>query len=168
VPALSQEAEEIQNPGLGAMAVWRFATGYAPASQENRPTPVPLLFLVLPLLYHEETFEVLSSTRRGSGLRGFAGKFSDSQHRKADILLELHGRCVRMRLLSLDALRVALATKLLALDLERAAVFPLTRTSPRAGVPTSIQLMLQNAEKLGAWCAELSLHEISLILKVSF
>lgn len=168
MPALSQEAEEVQNPGLGAMAVWRFATGYALASQENKPTPIPLLFLVLPLLYHEESLEVLSSTRRGSGLRGFAGKFSDSQHRKTDILLELHERCVRMRTLSLDALRVALATKLLALDVERAVAFPLTRTSPKAGVPNSIQLMLQNAEKLGAWCAELSLHEVSLILKVSF
>lgn len=168
MPGLSQETEEIQNPGLGALAVWRFAAGYALASQENRPTPLPLLFLALPLLYHEETFEVLASTRRGSGLRGFAGKFSDSEHKKTDILLQLHERCLRMRPLSLDALRLAFAAKLLAVDVTRAAVLPLTRTAPKAGVPISIQALLQNAEKLGAWCADLSLHEISLILKVTF
>jgi hypothetical protein len=168
MPGLSQETEEIQNPGLGAMAIWRFATGYAVSSQENRPTPMPLLFLTLPLLYHEETFEILASTRRGSGLRGFAGKFSDSEHKKTDILLQLHERCVRMRSLSLDALRLAFAANLLAVDVARGAVLPLTRTAPRAGIPSSIQAMLQNGEKLGIWCASLSLHEISIILKVAF
>ena len=168
MPALSQETEDVQNPGLGALAVWRFANGYALASQEHRPTPIPLLFLVLPLLYHEGTLEILSSTRRGGGLRNFAGKFSDSQHRKADLLLDLHERCVRMRPLSLDALRLALATKLLAIDIEKAVALPLTKTAPKAGVPHAIQLMLQNAEKFGAWCAVLSLHEVSLILKVTF
>lgn len=168
MPKLSQETEEIQNPGLGALALWRFAAGYARASGDYAPAPLPLLFLVLPLIYHEETYEVLAHTQEASGLRAFGGKFQDSKHKKTDVLLGLHDRCLRLRLLSLDALRLALAARLLALDTSRAAAFPLTQTTPKAGIPSSVQTMLKNAEKFGAWCAALSLHEVSLILKVAF
>ena len=168
MPKLSQETEEIQNPGLGALALWRFAAGYARASGEHAPTPLPLLFLVLPLLYHEETYDILAHTREVSGLRAFGGKFQDSKHKKADVLLGIHDRSLRLRPLSLDALRLALTARLLALDTAQAAAFPLTRTTPKAGIPSSVQKMLQNAEKCGAWCGALSLHEVSLILKVTF
>lgn len=165
---LSQETEEVQNPSLGALALWRFAAGYSRASSEHAPTPFPLLFVVLPLLYHEETYEILGSTRATSGLRAFSGKFLDSHHKKSDVLLGLHERCLRMRALSLEALRFALAAHLLALDVNRAAALPLTQTTPKAGIPASIQAMLKNADKVGAWCSVLSLHEVSLILKVTF
>jgi hypothetical protein len=168
VGALNLEADEIQNPALGALALWRFTAGYAKASRDESPTPIPLLFLVLAVLYHEETFAVLSSTQRPSGLRGFAGKFSDSQHREADILLQLHERCLRLRSLSLDSLRLALAGNLVALNAEAGVAIPLTITSPRAGLPHSAQDWLKQCEKLGAWCGVLSLHEIAIILRVDF
>lgn len=38
----------VQNPALGTVLLWRFTCGYY--SNENRPVPFPLLFVVLPLL----------------------------------------------------------------------------------------------------------------------
>lgn len=35
----------VQNPALGAVLLWRFTCGYY--SNENRPVPFPLLFVVL-------------------------------------------------------------------------------------------------------------------------
>lgn len=37
----------VQNPALGTVLLWRFTCGYY--SNENRPVPFPLLFVVLPI-----------------------------------------------------------------------------------------------------------------------
>lgn len=51
---LNRETKLIQNPALGSVLLWRFTTGYAEGSEVNSPTPLPLLFLVLPIALHQE------------------------------------------------------------------------------------------------------------------
>ncbi len=89
---LSQETQYVQNPALGAMLLWRFAVGYERGSRTASPTPIPLLFLVLPVTLHEETVQFVTSTREASALRAFAGKFSESRTSKSDLLLAIHRR----------------------------------------------------------------------------
>ena len=72
---LGKEAENIQNAGLGAALLWRFTIGYAAGSGINQPSPLPLIFLPLPIAFHEETAAFLKSTHKASGLRAFADKF---------------------------------------------------------------------------------------------
>jgi hypothetical protein len=165
---LDAEVLNVQNSALGAALVWRFACGYQEGSGSKNPTPFPLLFLVLPVTFHEETAQFIKSTKKSSGLRAFAGKFSESRSAKNDLLLSIQKRAVQMRSLSLDSIRMAISTSILSIERETARAFPLSITTPRAGIPSSVRVMLQNSEKLGFWCGQVSMHEISIVLKVGF
>lgn len=41
----------VQNPAIGAALLWRFICGYY--SNENKPVPFPLLFVVLPIGFNK-------------------------------------------------------------------------------------------------------------------
>lgn len=165
---LNKETKLIQNPALGSVLLWRFTTGYAKGSEINSPTPLPLLFLVLPIALHQETATFVKSTQKSSGLRGFAGKFNESRHAKNDLILSIQPRSISMRNLTLHSLRLAITSRLVTLDTQTGTVIPLSSTAPRAGIPESVRIMLKAVEKLGVWCSQVSLHEVSVILKVGF
>lgn len=165
---LKRETQYVQNPALGAMLLWRFVVGYQRGSGSANPTPVPLLFIVLPVILHEQTAQFISSTRETSGLRAFAGKFSESKACKSDVLLAIHTRSLDMRRLTMDSLAVATTSRLISLDCRRAVAISLSSSSVKAGIPPSVRPMLNSAERLGVWCSTISLHEVSVILKVGF
>jgi len=165
---LNRETVLVQNPALGAMLLWRFIAGFSTGSKTSQPTPLPLLFLVLPICLHDPTAKLAESTQTGSGLRAFAGKFSASNNSKGDLLLAIHERALRMRGLTLTSLRLAVGSKLVLLVPEQGVALAGTMTPPRAGVPTPIRKMTRVAEKLGGWCSVISLHEVSSVLRVRF
>jgi len=165
---LGQEAQNVLNPALGSILLWRFVCGYAEGSKVRNPTPLPILFIVLPITLHQESAHFLISTMRKSGLRAFAGKFGESRNSKNDLLLEIHERSLKMRPLTMASLRLGISSKLFSIDPVNGVVIHLSLTEPSFGIPSSIKPMLKGAEKLGFWCSEISLHEISVILKVGF
>lgn len=166
--SLHQEVEAVQNPALGAVLLWRFACGYAPDGQPSKRIPLPLFFIVLPLLFHEETQEIVAGTQSASGLHVFVDKFTKSSISKTDVLLGLQGRAVSLRALSMESFRIAVASRLLAVDVSDATVIPVTYTSPTSAVPSSIRSLLRSAERLGVWCAPHPLFEIAHLLKMEF
>ena len=165
---LNQEVINIQNPAFGALLLWRFVYGYDRGSGISSPTPFPLLFIVLPVVLHEDTFQFVSSTREGSGLRKFSGKFSETQFQKRDVLLSLHNRCRQMRELTMESLSLAISSNLISIDQKTAHVISLSSSKPKAGIPNPIRPMIRCTERLGVWCSNVSLHEVSVILKVEF
>jgi len=165
---LNREVQFVQNPALGAMLLWHFAIGYEEGSRVDSATPIPLLFIVLPIAYHESAFRFVIKTNRSSGLRTFAAKFFESKVSANDELLTIHTRSLQMRNLTIQSLRLAIMSHLISLDYKAGIAIPLSSTPPRAGIPNSIRDMLKGSGKLGYWCAGVSLHEVSTILKVSF
>jgi hypothetical protein len=163
---LAREIRNIQNPALGAGLLWRFVCGYTSDHPTRDPAPLPALFLVLPIVLHEETDSFVRSTLLSSGLRSFAAKFGTFANSKQDLLLAIHARMLALRPLTLASVRIALATRLL--HLERAAVIPLSMTKAQAGILSDTTRLMKSAEKLGAWCGRLTLHEIATTLKVRF
>jgi len=161
---LAREAQNIQNPALGAAILWRFCCGYTETHPESGLPRLPLLFLVLPIVLHQATAEFLRRTRRSSGLRAFAAKFGDAQVSKQDLLLQINERAVRWRVLSLQSIELAAAGHLIHVS-DGGEVIPLSRTKAR-GLPDEVKQLLADAEKLGAWCGELTLHEVTTTLKV--
>lgn len=166
ISGLTKEVRNIQNPALGAGLIWRFVCGYSANHPTRNPVPLPLLFLVLPIILNEQTEEFVKGTLKTSGLRAFVAKFSKTENAKQDILLAVHDRMLAIRQLSMDSIRIALATRLLSLD--GATVIPLSETQAKAGIPLDVQRMMKNAEKLGIWCGSLTMHEIATTLKVRF
>src|SRR5271165_3703158 len=81
---LANEVRWTQNPAFGALLLWRFVCGFEEANPIRAHTPVPLLFLVLPILLHQPTSEFVTSTQRTSGLRQCVAKFGDAKNSKQD------------------------------------------------------------------------------------
>lgn len=165
---LSKEIRAIQNPALGALLLWRFSKGYEKGSENQASSPLPLLFLVMPILLHPQMSEFVRSTQEASGLRAFAGKFTTSKESKNDLLLSINKRAIRMRHLTLKSLTIAIATHLITVVHEEGTVLSLNGTFPISRLPKTIVTLVTSAEKLGIWFSLLSLHEISIILKVRF
>lgn len=165
---LDQEVKNIINPALGSILIWRFMCGYAEGSKISNTTPIPLLFIILPITLYKEISHFINRTLKKSGLRAFVSKFSESANAKNDLVLEVHERAIKMRYLTLESMRLAIAAKLISIDNETGMAIPLSLTKPAFGIPSSITKMLNEAEKLGFWCSEVSMHEISVILKVGF
>lgn len=163
---LAREALNVQNPALGATILWRFVCGYRSVQQKD--SPLPLLFIVLPMIFSESILEIISSTQTKSGLRACVDKFSISKEGKSDIVLSIHDKANQMKKLTLESIQIATATKLISIDNSSGCVFPLSETELKSGVPTSIRPLIRAAEKLGVWCGELSIFEISNILRVVF
>jgi hypothetical protein len=163
--ALSREASLVQNPALGAVLVWRFACGYRESHPVAACSPLALAFLVLPLIMHADSFELLAATR--SGLRGFADKFSQARDPRADMILAIHDRAASWRPASLEAIKIGIRARLVSVARPAAHVIPLSESKP-SGVPESIRPLLKGAEKLGTWCSALSVFEVASTLKVVF
>ena len=104
------ELEIVQNPALGAYALWRFGVGYQ--TEDGRPPPLPLAFLVLPLLLHQPTLKMIASTQKASGLTLFAAKLGQEREN----LLAVHERALALRRLSLQSIAMGVDHRLLTLD----------------------------------------------------
>jgi len=163
---LAKEVRNIQNPALGAGLIWRFVCGYIASHPTHEPIPLPLLFLVLPIILHEQTEEFVKNTQKSSGLRAFVAKFGKSENSKQDVLLAVHDRMLALRHLSMESIRLSLATHLLYLDVAKA--IPLSETQTEVGIPPEVRRLMKSAEKLGFWCGSLTMHEIATTLKVRF
>lgn len=163
---LSWEVRNTQNPALGAALLWRFSCAYKKAHPIAEHVPFPLLFIVLPVLLHEPTYEFLKGTLVSSGLHAFVAKFSDSRHSKQDLLMAVHGRAVTLRHLTLESFQVAQRGRLIQVN-TAGRVVCLTETATSLSEP-STKLLLSNADKMGAWCAALTMHEVAIALKVRF
>lgn len=161
---LAREVQNIQNPALGAALVWRFCCGYVEANRVDASPPLPLLFLVLPIILHQATSEFVKRTYKSSGLRAFAAKFGDSSVSKQDLLLEVQERSIRWRKLSLQSIELAVAGQLITLQ-DTGEVIPLSRTKAR-GLSEEVKQLIDLAEKLGAWCGELTVYEVLKTLRV--
>lgn len=152
----------VQNPALGATLVWRFVEGYAPKGVGRLPS-LPLLFLTLPIVYHEQLRSAAIGTLPSSGLRLFAGKFKTEQ----EVLYGIHDRMLRLKGLSLSSISIALQCGLISVDTASAEVLSLRQRAPK-DVEGKIKDMLKSAEKLGHWCKELSIQEVQAVLRIKF
>lgn len=161
---LAREAQNVQNPALGAALLWRFCCAYAANHPTSDAPALPTLFVVLPIVLHQATAELLRRTRPSSGLRAFAAKFGDTAVAKQDLLLQIHDRSLRWRALTMQSIELAAAGHLIHLT-ESGEVMPLSKTKAR-GLPDEVKQLMSDAEKLGAWCGPLTLHEITTTLKV--
>lgn len=168
--ALRDEINLINNTALGAYLLWTFTLSYQKEQEVNEAPPGILLFLVLPMLYHQPTLDFLDSTRQVTGLAKFSEKFLSTAHKKSHLLLGVHSRTLEMRELSLHSMNVAIIKSLLTVvpKTGRVIAFEEKLVGKLRGIPPIVKKMGRNAEKLGCWFSQNSLREISFYLKVFF
>lgn len=158
------EPEIVQNPALGAYMIWQFSLGFQ--AEDARLAPLPLAFLVLPLLLHRRTLEMIGSTRKSSGLALFAAKLGEEREN----LLAVHERALLLRSLTLQSVAMGSRAKLLTVDYAAAAVRAnaLEPKSKKPALPERIKGVAGAAEKLGHWFCKAGLHQVATTLRVEF
>ena len=154
----------IQNPAIGAAILWRFVCGYYDSDNESRQVPFPLLFVVLPIIFREDLRDVINTTNKSSGLQKVSEKLF--KIKQMDVLSGIQRSAEQYKETTMSAINIAVGANLINVSCKTALVMPVqTKTSK---TPASSENLLKQAEKLGMWCSTLSLHEISILLKVRF
>jgi hypothetical protein len=138
--------EAVQNSAMGAVLLWSFGRGY----QEEVLGGLALLhfgFLVLPIVLHRPTLDLVSSTNVSSGL----GKFIEKIERHREDLMAIHTRTLAMRRLSLQAMSTGMTAGLLSIMYDKAY---LRANEAKIRRPTErIRPYTAAADKLGHWMA---------------
>jgi hypothetical protein len=158
------ELETIQNPALGAYALWQFTLGYH--EEAGLSAPLPLAFLVLPLVLHRPTLEMIGSTRKASGLLVFAAKLADEREN----LFAVHERALLLRRLSLQSVGVGVTARLLKVEYETAGLraYPLELGEKKPVPPERLKAFASAPEKLGYWFYKAGLTQVAAALRVDF
>jgi hypothetical protein len=158
------ESALVQNPSLGAYALWRFGLAYQ-ARQGLQPI-VPFAFVVLPLVLHTPTLEIVLATQKASGMALFAGKLGE----KRENLMAVHDRARMLRRLTLESIIIGEQTRLLSIDprhgtmranaLDDGIKIPI--------LPERIKRLSPACEKLGHWFAGVADHQVARLLELEF
>lgn len=159
------ELDLVQNPAIGAYLLWHYALGYQEDGAES--APLLLAFLVLPMLLHRPTFDAVSSTRRASGLTLFAAKFDAER----EALIELHGRALTLRALSLQSIGVASTSRLMRIDHNSATLhgYPLELLGiKKPNIPERLKGFGMAADKIGHWFSKFGLAQVASTLRIDF
>lgn len=158
------ELEIVQNPALGAYALWRFGVGFQ--SEDGRPAALPLAFLALPLLLHQPTLKMIASTQKASGLALFTAKLGQEREN----LLAVHERALALRRLSLQSIAMGVNNRLLTLDYYDATLRANTADESlrNPSLPERIRGFSGAADKLGYWFSKLGLQQVASTLVVEF
>jgi hypothetical protein len=141
----------------------KFTLGYQEEAELS--APLPLAFLVLPLVLHRPTLEFIGSTWKTSGLALFAAKLADQREN----LLAVHERALVLRRLTLQSLGVGVTARLLKVEYETAGLrgYRLdAKEKPR--LPERLRPFSAAPEKLGYWFYKAGLHQVAVALKVEF
>lgn len=152
----------VQNPGLGAFAIWRFGQGFQ--VDDGRPANFALAFLVLPIVMHRATLDTVTSTQRASGLALLAAKLG----KEREHLLAVHDRALLLRHLTLQSIAVGVSGRLLSVDYENGTVRANTpeQKSKKLVLPERVKHIGPAAEKLGHWFSKLSIGQVTSLLRV--
>ena len=158
------DVKYVQNPAIASAVIWKFVCGYY--QNESKPVPFPLLFVVLPIAFRQSLCAVVKGTQKASGLSKVSEKLFDKKEN--DSIHFINNTAIQLRPLTLEAFNIAVETNLLSMFPETAAVFPVTTKMSKYTPKGDAKDMLNAAEKLGIWCSELTMLEISKWLKVRF
>jgi hypothetical protein len=152
--------EAVQNSAMGAVLLWSFGQGYQ-AEVLGRLPLLHLSFLVLPVVLHRPTLDLVSGTNVSSGL----GKFIEKFERHREDLMAVHARALVMRRLSFEAVSTGVAAGLLSVIYDEALLRANEATMRR---PTErIKPYTAAAEKLGRWMARMPPGNVFSLLRVS-
>ena len=124
------------------------------------------MFLVLPLLLHTRTLEVIGSTQKASGLTVFAAKLG----KEREDLLAIHVRARSLRELTLESIGIGIVSKLLSLDYDDATLRANALLGPSANpvLPERLRGLPKSADKIGHWFSKAGLSQVVNMLNVEF
>jgi hypothetical protein len=149
----------VQNPAFGALVLWQFGRSFQ-AEKIDALAPINSFFLVLPIVLHAESLEIILRTNTASGLAKFVAKLAESRER----LVAIHARSLALRGLTLASIAAGIASQVLSVDYITAEVRSNELKLPRP--PEGIKAHLAGSDRLGHWFARLPQGQVFKLLQV--
>jgi hypothetical protein len=168
MPVLGREIRAVQNPAIGATLIAAASKGFSEASGIHAGMPIPLAFLVLPIVLHASTYRLVATTMKKSGLRYFTEKFSERKNAQSDLVLAIQKRAISFRTTTFESLDVMLQSGLAVLDYKNATLSPTESLTKVLALVQAEKELHRDAEKLGYWFGQLTPFELTMTLKVAF
>lgn len=156
------EQHVIQNTGLAAETIWCAVNEAYKSKGRVEGVPLALVFLVLPLTFHQRTASVLASKTQPGALYKAVGE-------DREIRVGLQDRMQAMADRTFQALSIGFQTKLLIMDSDiMRQLVPGRRTPPVAHQTEQVKTILSAAKRVGQGFAEMSVVQIAVNLGVRF
>jgi hypothetical protein len=163
VSLFRKELANIRNPAYGSLLIHSLAQGYREVTEKRSQISLPIIFLAFPLLLEPDVLAIIRGSRLG--LRALADKLSADPRTGTDLLLSMPDRVNASKEFALASILVLLRTKLAHIDLRDASL--VVSNEPMPTDDPGLTRDIKQAAKLGGWLAELSIFEISIIMKVA-
>lgn len=156
------EQHVIQNTGLAAETIWYAVNETYNAKGRAEGVPLPLVFLVLPLTFHQRTASVLASKTQPGALYKALGE-------DREIRVGLQSRMQAMAERTFHALSIGFHTKLLVMDSDSTRqLVPGRKTPPVTHQTGEVKMILSAAKRVGQGFAEMSMVQIAVNLGIRF
>jgi hypothetical protein len=156
------EQRVVQNTGLAAEAIWQAVCEAYETNGRTEGVSLPLVFLVLPLTFHQRTAKILSAkTQPGALYKALADD--------REIAVGLQSRMQAMSERTFHALSIGFHTGLLLLDPDHQRhLIPGRRTQPVPHATEDVKVILNAAKRVGHAFAEMTLVQLSTQLNIRF
>ena len=156
------EQQIVQNELLAAEAIWHAVMEGFEIRQRTVGVPLPLAFLILPLVFHRRTALALSTKTQ-------PGALYKALVQEPEITVGLQERMQAMSDRTLRSLAVAFDTELLALDIEGSHnLFPVRKTPPVSHVTDDVKTIMNAAKRVGQALGEMTASQVLTHLNVRF
>ena len=158
------EFEIIQNDLVGVHALHEFIRSFTENNKGTGPK-IYWLFPVLPILFNEESTELIYS-------RNFnQGSFAKVINEKNDLFITLQKRMEEFSPKTFNCIYIASNSRLFSYDTGTARVFLLRDNSIAAnlkGLGNDYQKIILAAKRLGTWFSKMSEDELLIYLNIKF
>jgi hypothetical protein len=156
------EQRVVQNPGLAAETIWQAVESAFETRKRVDGVPLPLIFLVLPVTFHQRTARALASkTQPGALYKALA--------EDREITVGLQARMQAMSERTFQALSIAFQSGLLRLDQDHERQLIPGRSTPPVTHPTEdVKYVLSAAKRIGQAFGESTLVQLCTQLNITF
>lgn len=156
------EQRVIQNTGLAAEAIWQAVHEAYEAKSRTEGVTLPIVFLILPLTFHQRTAAVLATkTQPGALYKALA------EDREIAVGLQLRMEALSER--TFQALSIAFHTGLLLLDEgHEHQLIPGRKSQPVAHATDEVKIILNAAKRVGHAFAEMTPVQLFTHLHIRF
>lgn len=156
------EQRVIQNTGLAAEAIWQAVHEAYEAKGRTEGVSLPMVFLVLPLTFHQRTAKSLEAKKQPGAL--YKALADDRE-----ITVGLQMRMQAMSERTFHALSISFHTGLLRLDQDHEhQLIPGRKTPPVTHATNEVKIILNAAKRVGHAFAEMTLVQLSTHLNIRF
>lgn len=156
------EQRIVQNTALAAETLWHAVNEGHAATGRVSGIPLPLVFLVLPMTFHQRTAQAIAT-------KNMQGAIFKALAEDREITLGLQSRMQAMAPRTFEALALGFRTGLLELDrTPQRCLMPGRRSAPVSHIQDEVKTTLAAAKRVGHALTELSPVQIASHLGIQY